>query len=61
VSAAEPERRQKIPSDKGVSLSVTRFETYDPEEVRESAAIITPPLYSAANIVVYFNKIFNTL
>ena len=27
VSAADPERKQKILSDNGVSLSVTRFET----------------------------------
>lgn len=53
VSAAEPLRQQYILSEMRVNLSVTRFETYVPDDVRESAPMTTPPSNSTAIIVVY--------
>ena len=52
MSAADPDRQQKIVSVTGVSLSVTLLAIQDPMEVRESAPMTTPPLNSTATRVV---------
>ena len=52
VSAAEPERQQKMLSVTGVSLSVTLLATQVPMLVRLSAPITTPPSNSTAQRVV---------
>ena len=52
VSAALPERKQKIWSLKKVILSVERLVAYDPMDVRVSAPSTTPPLKGMARMVV---------
>jgi len=52
VSAALPERQQKIRSATGVILFVTRLAIYAPVVVRESAPNTTPPSNSTAIIDV---------
>jgi hypothetical protein len=45
----------------GTTLSLTRFATYDPVDVRESAPKTTPPSNVTATIVVYTNDVSNGL
>lgn len=52
VSAALPDRHAHTYSWIGTILSLTRFATYDPDDVRESAPSTTPPSNVTAMIVV---------
>lgn len=53
VSAADPERQQKMESVIGVILSDTRLAIYVPVVVRESAPRTTPPSKATAMMDVY--------
>lgn len=53
VSAADPERQQKMESVIGVILSDTRLAMYVPVVVRESAPSTTPPSKATAMMDVY--------